>query len=66
MDRLTPEQARAVCEAVRPMGGYLWRLAERMDQTNLRVRDRNPYRLVTAANDVLHALWVELHDRSVG
>ena len=39
MDKLTPDQARAVCEAVRPMGGYLWRLVERMERTNLSRRD---------------------------
>jgi hypothetical protein len=66
MDRLTIEQARKLADAIPPMGGYLWRLAERMDQTNLRLRDPKLFGLGTAANDARHALWVELHYQSCG
>jgi hypothetical protein len=66
MDKLTPDQARAVCEAVHPMHGYLFRLVERMDRTNLSLRDPRLYRLARAAEDALHRLWVELHYQSCG
>jgi hypothetical protein len=66
MDRLNTDQARKLTEAVRPTGGYLRRLADRMTQTNLRLRDPRLYRLVAAANEALHALWVELHYQSCG
>jgi hypothetical protein len=37
-----------------------------MGATDLRLRDRDLYRRVTAARDAMHALCVELHYRSVG
>jgi hypothetical protein len=58
MERLTPDQARAVREAVHPTRGYLGRLVERMDRTNLSLRDPHLYQLVPAAEDALHRLWV--------
>jgi hypothetical protein len=66
MDRLTPDQAEKLVNVVRPMGHYLFRLVERMDETGLRQRDPNLYRLVPAAEDAIHCLWVELHYRICG
>jgi len=66
MDRLTPDQARKIHDAIGPTLGYLARLLKRMDQTNLRLRDPNLYRLVRAAEDALHSLTVELHYQSCG
>jgi hypothetical protein len=66
MDRLIPDQARKIKEAVGPTLGYFARLVERMDRTDLRHHDPNLYRLVTAARDAMHALGVELHYQSCG
>jgi hypothetical protein len=66
MDKLTRDQARALCDALQPMGGYLCRLVERMDRTNLSLRDPKLYQLVRAAEDAMHHLWVELHYQSCG
>jgi hypothetical protein len=48
------------------MGGYLFRVVERMDRTNLSRRDPKLYQLVRAAEDAPHRLWVELHYQSCG
>jgi hypothetical protein len=64
MDRLTPDQARKIHDALRPATGYLWRLVERMNRTGLDVRDPDLYRRVTAALDAMHSLTVELHYQS--
>jgi hypothetical protein len=64
MDRLNPEQARKIHEALGPATGYLWRLVERMCESDLRLRDPELYRLVTAARDAMLALTVELHYQS--
>jgi hypothetical protein len=61
MDKLTPDKARALGNAVHPMRGYLFRLVERMDRTNLSLREPTLYQLVRAAEDAIHRLWVELH-----
>jgi hypothetical protein len=37
-----------------------------MSETNLRLRDPDLYRLVTAPRDAMHSLTVELHYQSVG
>ena len=66
MERLSPDQAGKLVNAVRPMGHYLFRLVERMDKTGLRQRDPKLYRLVRAAEDAIHCLWVELHYQSCG
>jgi hypothetical protein len=66
MDRLTTDQARKIHDALGPATGYLWRLVERMCKTDLRLRDPELYRLVTAARNAMHALTVELHYQSVG
>jgi hypothetical protein len=66
MDRLTPEQARQIHDALGPAHGYLVRLVERIDRTNLRHRDPKLYALVRAAEDALHSLLVEPHDQSSG
>lgn len=66
MDKLTTEQARKLTEAVRPMGGYLFRVQARMEKTNLGLGDPRLYQLVTTAYDALHGLWVELHYQSGG
>ena len=66
MDRLTTEQAGTIRGALGPATGYLWRLLERMDRTNLRLRDPRLYELVTAARDAMHALGVELHYENCG
>jgi hypothetical protein len=51
MDRLTPDQARKVHDPLGPATGYLWRLVNRMCETDLRVRDPELYRLVTTVAD---------------
>jgi hypothetical protein len=51
-------------DALRPTLGYLGRLVERMDRTNLRQGDPKLYRLVRAAEDAMHSLCVELHYQS--
>ena len=66
MDRLTPEQARKIHDALQPATGYLWRMLERMDRTNLRLADPRLYGLVVAARDAMHALTVELHYQTCG
>jgi hypothetical protein len=66
MDRLTPDQARKIHDALGPATGYLWRLVERMNRTGLDVRDPDLYRRVTTALDAMHSLTVELHYQSVG
>jgi hypothetical protein len=66
MDRLTPSQARKIHAALGPATGYLWRLVERMCETDLRLRDPELYRRVVAARDAMHSLTVELHYQSVG
>ena len=66
MDRLTPDQARKIHDALGPATGYLWRLVERMCETDGRLRDPELYRLVTAARNAMHALTVELHYQAVG
>jgi hypothetical protein len=64
IDRLTPEQARKIKEAIGPATGYLWRLVDRLVKVGLDVRDPKLTRLATAARDAMHALGVELHYRS--
>jgi hypothetical protein len=64
MDRLTPDQARKIHDALGPTVGYLWRLRERLNRTGLDVRDPDLYRRATAALDAMHALTVELHYQS--
>ena len=64
MDRLNPEQARKIHDALQPATGYLWRMLERMDRTNLRLADPKLYTLVVAARDAMHALCVEVHYQS--
>jgi hypothetical protein len=66
MDGLTTDQAATIGKALGPALGYLARLVERMDRTNLRMRDPKLYRLVRAAEDAMHALTVELHYQSCG
>jgi hypothetical protein len=66
MDRLTPDQAAKVREALGPARRYLDRLIERMDHTPIRNGDPNLYRLVRKAEDALHSLWVELHYQGCG
>ena len=66
MERLTPDQAGKLVNAVRPMGHYLFRLVERMNVTGLRQRDPTLYRLVREAEVAIHRLWVELHYQSCG
>ena len=64
IDRLTPDQARKVHDALQPATGYLWRMLGRMDSTNLRLADPKLYCLIVAARDAMHALTVELHHQS--
>jgi hypothetical protein len=64
MDRLTPDQARQIHDALGSATGYLWRLSERMQRVGLDVRDPALFGLVTAALDTMHRLSVELHYRS--
>jgi hypothetical protein len=66
MDRLTPDQARKIRDAVGPATGYLWRLTDRLVKVGLDVRDPKLYRLATAALDAMHSLSVELHYQSCG
>jgi hypothetical protein len=66
VDRLTTEQAATIGKALGPAHGHLARLVERMDRTNLRMRDPKLYRLVRAAEDALHSLTVELHYQNCG
>jgi hypothetical protein len=66
MDRLTPDQARKIHDALAPTLGYLWGLVDRMCETDLRLHDPELYRVVTAARDAMHALTVELHYQAVG
>jgi hypothetical protein len=66
MERLTPEQAAKVRDTVRPMSAYLFRLVARLEKTNLSLRDPNLYRVARAAEEAIHALWVELHYQSCG
>jgi hypothetical protein len=61
MDRLTPDQARKIHDALGPATGYLWRLLDRLYQVGLDVRDPELTRLVAAARDAMHSLTVELH-----
>ena len=66
MDRLTPEQAAKVRQAIGPTVGYLWRLVERLVQVGLDTRDPKLTGLATEARNALHALSVELHYQSCG
>ncbi len=66
MDKLTTDQAGKIHDAIGPTLGYLARLVERMDRTNLRHGDPKLYALVRAAEDSMHALSVELHYQSCG
>src|SRR4029079_16441404 len=59
VDGLTTDQAATIGKALGPALGFLARLVERMDRTNLRMRDLKLYRLVRAAEDAMHALTVE-------
>ena len=61
MDRLTPEQAAKVRDALGPATGYLWRLVDRLVKVGLDVRDPRLTQLVTEARNAMHALSVELH-----
>ena len=63
-ERLTPEQAATIGREIGPTRGYLARLIERMDRTNLRYADAKLYALVRAAEDAVHSLCVELHYQS--
>ena len=66
MDKLTPEQARTIHDAIGPAVGYLWRLNDRAFTTGLDVRDPKLGRLIRAARDALHALSIELHYQGCG
>jgi hypothetical protein len=66
MDRLTPEHARQVHDAIGPTRGYLARLIPRMEHVGLRGGDPKLYALVRAAEDAMHSLCVELHYQSCG
>jgi hypothetical protein len=63
-DRLTSHRTATVGDAIG--SGYCVRLAERMDHTPNRNGDPKLYRLVRAAQDALHLLWVEHHYQSRG
>jgi len=64
MNRLTHQQTRTLADFVRPMGGCLVRLKERMERADFDRREAHVYQLVRAAEGALHELWVELHYRS--
>src|SRR3954451_2808603 len=63
-DRLTPDQARKVHDALGPATGYLWRLLDRLYKVGLDVPEPELTQLVAAARDAMHALTVELHYQS--
>jgi hypothetical protein len=64
MDKLTTDKARVIFDALQPTSGYLFRLVERMDRTNLRRGDPELYRLVRAAESAKRSLRAELHYQS--
>jgi hypothetical protein len=66
MDKLTPDQARKIHDALGPPTGYLWRLLDRLYKVGLDVRDPELTRRVAAARDAMHSLSVELHYQSAG
>ena len=53
-------------DALGPATGYLWRLVERMCETDLRLRNPELHRRVVAARAAMHSLSVDLHDQSCG
>jgi hypothetical protein len=63
--RLTPDQARALRDRVRPMLNYMRRFMARLDQ-----RGFNPkgtlYQTAFSAYKALHRLHMDLHYRSCG
>ena len=66
MDRLTPDQARKIHDAICATVGYLWRLNDRAFSSGLSVRDKKLSELIRAARDALHDLSIELHDQGCG
>jgi hypothetical protein len=66
MDRLIPEQARKIKEALGPPTGYQWRVVDRLVKVGLDTRDPKLTRLATKACVAMHALEVELRYQSCG
>jgi hypothetical protein len=58
---LTPEQAHAIHERLRPIVAYLLKLEERMEERDF-PRDDQLYRMVKQAHDAVHALFLETHE----
>jgi hypothetical protein len=58
---LTPAQAHAIHERLRPMVAYQLKLEERMEERDF-PRDEKLYRLVKQAHDALHDLFLEAHE----
>jgi hypothetical protein len=66
MDRLAPDRAAKVRDALGPDTGYLWRLVDRLVHVGLDTRDPKLMKLATAARDAMHGLGVELHYQNCG
>jgi hypothetical protein len=58
---LTPEQAHAIHEQLRPMVAYLLKLEERMEERDF-PQDDELYPMVKRAHDAAHALFLETHE----
>jgi hypothetical protein len=63
--RLSPDQARALRERVRPMLNYMRRFMARLDQRGFNPRG-TLYQTVYTAYKALHHLHMDLHYRARG